>query len=593
MPNILPVKSLFLFFFSMEKYVRILLLFFIPFISSCSASRDDDNLSGSNITSPNDIALNQLGYCLNDEKDFLVKKSVKGFQILNAQNEVVFNGELSGPVHDEYAGCDVWKGVFTEFKEPGTYVVKLTGGTRSYPFQVGNGIYAQLMQTALRGLYVSRCGYSVVDNAVGHPPCHLHDGEFMILNGEKIPDGRNATGGWHDGGDYYRSTMSAAQTVSRLLWAEELFPRAFNDIVQHLKPEERYGNWPDLLTEAKWGLEWLFKMQSSDGGVSIGIAPYPAQMPPMIPPQNDPMVQYTGAVHTSSTAKAGAVFAKAARILKSYDTQFAQVCLDRARLCWEYLQSHPQPVAPQTCATYVKVLDQDDRLWLAVELYRTTGEKVFHDDFLPRFNQLTTSYPPATVNTQTIRNYNLHEALISYCFIKDGADKSVQGKILAGLKADCDRMAAISLAEGYGNVLTIENWKQRHTVGNALQMAWELAMAFELTGRLTYREVALRQFHFILGANPLGKVFITGVGSNPVKNPHYRPVSIKNQTPPGLLVKGPTLDPEFILKIYKGSSPSPEKSYEDITNAHWCNEPDIEVQAHLIGMAAYFYANKK
>ncbi len=574
----------------MKKYCGIILLIFVSSFLSCSVFKSDDNSSNSNLTSPLDIAVNQLGYRIDDKKDFLIGRFVEGFQILNEQNEVVFNGRLSGPVHDDYAACNVWKGDFTDVKKPGKYIVKLTDGTHSYPFQVDDGIYTKLMQTALRGLYVSRCGYSVIDNAVGHPPCHMHDGEFMILNGEQIPDGRDATGGWHDGGDYYRSTMSAAQVVCRLLWPEELFPHTFDKIPSLLMPEEQYDNWPDLLTEARWGLEWLFKMQSSDGGVSIGIAPYPAQMPPMIPPQNDPMVQFIGAVHSSNTAKVGAVFAKAARILKSYNPQFAQNCLDHARLCWEYLQSHPQPVAPKTCATYVKIQDQDDRLWLAVELYRTTGEKTFHDDFLARFGQMDSSYPHAPVSTQTIRNYNLHEALISYCFIKEGGDKTIQGKIIAGLRADCERMVAISSAEGYGSVLSTENWKQRHTIGNALQMAWELAMASELTGQQSFREVALRQLDFILGANPLGKVFITGIGSNPVRNPHYRPTSIKNQTPPGLLVKGPTHDPEFLLKIYKGSSPPPEKSYEDIVALHWCNEPDIEVQAHLIEMAAYFSA---
>jgi endoglucanase len=96
--------------------------------------------------------------------------------------------------------------------------------------------------------------------------------------------------------------------------------------------------------------------------------------------------------------------------------------------------------------------------------------------------------------------------------------------------------------------------------------------------------------HFILGRNPLGKVFVTGIGSNPVRNPHYRPYVIRRQSPPGLLVKGPTLDPVFIEKGIRpryNSPPPAMKSYVDVTSTHWCNEPDIEVQGHLIGLLAW------
>ena len=148
---------------------------------------------------------------------------------------------------------------------------------------------------------------------------------------------------------------------------------------------------------------------------------------------------------------------------------------------------------------------------------------------------------------------------------------------------------------GTDNVLEEANWNQRHTLGNSLQIAWELAMASEVLHEAGYRQVALDQLHFVLGRNPLGKVFVTGLGSNPVCNPHYRPFSIRQQAPPGLLVKGPTLDPQFlektILPRFKTPLP-PMKSYVDQVATHWCNEPDIEVQGHLIGMLAWADASK-
>jgi hypothetical protein len=117
-------------------------------------------------------------------------------------------------------------------------------------------------------------------------------------------------------------------------------------------------------------------------------------------------------------------------------------------------------------------------------------------------------------------------------------------------------------------------------------------MAYELTGIEEYREVANKQMQILLGINPLGKVFITEVGHNPIKNPHYRPIGINNQAPAGLTVKGPTHDELFVEKIFNNRAPAPFKSYVDEVRAHWCNEPDIEVQGHLIGLAAYFHLRK-
>jgi endoglucanase len=369
-----------------------------------------------------------------------------------------------------------------------------------------------------------------------------------------------------------------------------LYPAAYDAVPPSLAPDEHWGKLPDALAEAKWGLDGLMKMQFADGGVSIGLGPEQNAMPPQLPPQDDKLLNVIGAAYTAHTAKTGAVLAKAARVLRPLDAVYAQRCLDHAMACWRFLEANPASVAPLTCATYGKRADAPDRLWIAVELFRTTGENKYHDAFKKAFAALDSAYPAAPISTQTIRDYNSHEALISYCFLGPKTDQGIREKILVGLKADCDRLVRSADSRGYGNVLEAANWRQRHTMGNTLQMAWELAMASELLGDGNCRRVALDQLHFVLGRNPLGKVFVTGIGSNPVRNPHYRPFSIRQQAPPGLLVKGPTLDPQFlektILRRFKAPLP-PMKSYVDQVSTHWCNEPDIEVQGHLIGLLAW------
>lgn len=541
------------------------------------------------------IGIDQVGYLTEEPKDFRVISTNRDFQIIRSDGQVVLQGALQGPVADPFAGAEVWIGRFTELRAPGRYTVRLADGTASWPFAIGGEVYRDAIRAAIQGLYSGRCGYAVRTPAVAHPVCHQGDGKFVLLDGKQIPDPRDVSGAWHNGGDYRRSTMSAAQAVSRILWPLELYPTAYAPVPGFLAEDERWGARPDALAEAKWGLDWLMKMQFPDGGISIGLGPETNIMPPQIPPQEDKLHNFIGAAYSAHTAKVGAVLAKAARLLKTHDEAYAQRCLKQSLACWRYLEDHPTVVAPKTCATYGNRVDAPDRLWIAVELFRATGESQYHEYFKKAFAKLDSAYPPAPISTQTIRVYNLHEALISYCFAGAKADQEIRQKILSGLKADCDRMVRSADASGYGNVL--ENWKQRHTSGNTMQMAWELAMASELLRLADYRRVALDQLHFVLGRNPLGKVFATGLGSNPVRDPHYRPcVQAKNDPPPGLLVKGPTLDPEFLKKTilprFKVPLP-PMKSYVDGWANHWCNEPDIEVQGHLIGLLAWAEASHK
>jgi endoglucanase len=279
----------------------------------------------------------------------------------------------------------------------------------------------------------------------------------MYVDDKKIFVGMEGNGGWHDGGDYWRSSMSHAQTVSRMLWPLEMFSGKLDLTPSLLFPEEKWDGNTDILSEIKWGLDWLFKLQYNDGGISTGISPIHFQMPPMgTPPQDDPLLHYIGAANSSHTAKAGAVFAKAARLLKRYDDDYAEQCQQKALLCWKYLQKHKEMVNPKTIRVYGRHSDEEDRLWFAVEMYKTIGDIQYHEEFIERYKKLDNPYPKAPVSTQTIRNYNLHEALISYCFIKRGADKKIQSEILEHLIKASDELVSISKSEGYGSVLNDE-----------------------------------------------------------------------------------------------------------------------------------------
>lgn len=568
------------------------------------------------------LKVNQIGYRINDSKDFRTIRAVESFGIVNSDGEMVFKGVLSSPVSDASAGENVWKGDFSELKQSGRYKVRLENGEESYPFLIGSNIYYNSFYHTLRGLYVNRCGYEVLDDYIPHCLCHQKDGTHLVNRDEIIENDREVWGGWHNGGDYRRSTGSAAHTVARILNIYNMFPDFFDRCETHMKQTEEGAGLPGILAEAKWGLDWIARLQFEDGGVSIGLGPIKDLMAGFVFPQHDTLQNQLGMPYSYTTFVAGAAFAIAYSAFYKQDRLYAEKCLTRAKKCWDYLEKNPEPNCPDTCFTYQFKKDSDSRLWLAAELFKATGEPVYNNSFIRMYKEIKEkngAYPSAPVSTQVIRFYCLHDAMISYCMVKkEGSDPNIRDEILAGLEKESNTMMKRISEHGYGSALVPDHWKCRHTAGAMLQDAWELIMAGKMLNKEEYIQGAQDQLHYILGRNPLGKVFVTGLGSNPVRFPHHRPSYAAGCTPPGMLVKGATHDMHFLTKYRKGcylppteiyehddniggepfyykdfpendiQLPAPAKTYIDDASAHQCNETDIEVQGYLIAVMGYF-----
>lgn len=69
---------------------------------------------------------------------------------------------------------------------------------------------------------------------------------------------------------------------------------------------------------------------------------------------------------------------------------------------------------------------------------------------------------------------------------------------------------------------------------------------------------AAAQLNSVLGANPLGKVYLTGVGENRVRAPHHRPSFHVGVALPGAVGEGPNAMTVGGIRRYSGSSmPNP------------------------------------
>ena len=206
------------------------------------------------------IRVNQIGYLEDDIKVavWISKDSdaVKDFQIVdNVTGKVVYNSSNVTMVGKQPAFESSARLNFSDFKTPGTYTIRANNIT-SVSFKIGDDVYAGASEIPLQYMRQQRCGY----NPFLKDSCHVYDA-ITVGDPEGKRDGLyyNTTGGWHDASDYLQYVATSSNAVYQMLFAYSQHPNAFADNYQ-ANGDEGSNGIPDILDEAKWGLDWLVKM---------------------------------------------------------------------------------------------------------------------------------------------------------------------------------------------------------------------------------------------------------------------------------------------------------------------------------------------
>ncbi len=208
------------------------------------------------------IRINQLGYLPGGIKVAVwcsqSAKPVKTWKLVEiASGQTIASGKAGkawgayGPFR-QTARLD-----FSDITRPGRYYLQ-AGDTRSPEFEIGNDVYKGTADFCLRYMRQQRSGF----NPVTRDSCHTHDG-FTLYG--PMPDSTfiDVSGGWHDATDYLQYVTTSANATYHLLAAYRDFPGVFGDNHQ-ANGLEGANQVPDILDEAKWGLEWLLKMHPRD-----------------------------------------------------------------------------------------------------------------------------------------------------------------------------------------------------------------------------------------------------------------------------------------------------------------------------------------
>ena len=214
------------------------------------------------------LRVNQAGYRTDDFKAAVyigpVDSGALQFELLSP--EAGAGAIDSVVVYDAWAPAQASARIyFTGVTTPGQYTLsareKATGKIVDVSMvYIGDDAYSRfdLKELPLNYLRQQRCGYNPVHNS----KCHLHDG-YVVLSDSL--DGRHydVTGGWHDASDYLQYLPTSAHTVYQLLFAYRQNPKNWADRYDAYGKSGSNGV-PDILDEARWGLEWMLKMNPQD-----------------------------------------------------------------------------------------------------------------------------------------------------------------------------------------------------------------------------------------------------------------------------------------------------------------------------------------
>jgi endoglucanase len=563
------------------------------------------------------VRTNQHGYTPAEAKWVAVAPAAgtpATFEVRRVMDDaVVHAGALAlRRADDPASGDDVYQGTFSGVTAPGEYVVRVPGVGDSHPFLVHDAVWDDLFRKLLLGLYLQRCGTAIPAEFGGdytHDACHDEGGAVASYDWATTggaPGGyRNTIGGWHDAGDYGKYATNNAYAVGVLLQAYDQFPAKFpyDDVGL---PESGNGV-PDLLDEARWSLEWMLKMQLANGSVlhRESIANYAGEFLP----EAEPTTRYYTSISSDATAVHAAALALAARAYVPFDAAFAAACSTSAVSAWNWLQANPGRVPAggfvnlhgHTGATYIAGSEIGRRLWAAAEIFRLNGAataKAYVDAHWgdgKAFNGVW--YPDGWGDLANMGAFAYRDAPGATASIKSGNWWSIENSALSSAGTWTTRVGQ----DGYGGVASSSGASGDYYwgfTGVLLRYAWGLVQAHRYSGNAAYVEAAREQMHYILGRNPVDKVFVTGLGERPVLHSHgawnlaagfvdvndalCRPI-------PFQLVGGTNAADNGDISPFMG------KCYEDIADPDYfnkgnytLNETAVNIQAAMIVMAGYF-----
>lgn len=577
------------------------------------------------------ILTNQLGYFCELKKTATLLSNENGsvnFDLKDSSGKSVYSGKSEGLGEDKDSGDMVHKLDFSDFNGSGTYYLEAEDGSVSREFSIGGGeLYSYMLYDSLNYFYQNRSGIEIeskyivsgdsssLARAAGHT---TDNAEIEQTWGYSASSGtQDVSGGWYDAGDHGKYVVNGGislwtmqnQYENALLNGDT---SAYDDGTMNI-PESGNG-FPDLLDEARWEMEWMFKMMVQDGEckdmvyhkvhdkkwTALGLTPAEDMEERIIKPPT-----------TTATLNMAACAAQAYRLWKELDPTFAETCLSNAKSAYEAAKKHPDMFAPLDESVgggpYGDTSSDDEFYWAACELFAATDEEQYLKDakssdyYLKLDHELKSGEDAGTIGTVDWGNvYALGSYTLALYKDKIGGDADT---IVKNISDTADYYVDLTNTQGYGqpygqSQISYANEGTGYVWGSnsfVLNNSIAMAYAYQLTGDEKYLGGAVSGMDYILGRNPVDYSYVTGYGTHAVQYPHHR--FWANQISPdfpsapnGVVVGGPNSgmeDPWVQGSGWKPGEIAPAKCYLDNIEAWSVNECTINWNTPLSWLTGF------
>ncbi len=567
------------------------------------------------------LRINQLGYLASDSKEALVfSKSPfrEKLELRLAENDELIKKGRPVPIKTANWGSFdyYYRFDFSSVTQAGNYYLQSKkSGIRTNAFHIGPRAYAGHQETLLEFMRQQRCGYNPSLDMV----CHEKDGRSFY---GPMPDSTylDLSGGWHDAGDQLKYLITGSYATAHLLLTFDLYPDRFADRYNALGQPGSNGI-PDVLDEAKWGLDWIHKMHPSPDVLFHQIADDRDHRGFKIPDEDNSDYgwgansyraayvatgnpQGLGKYKSEATGlanlagRSAAAMALAARIWEEHlqDTVYAAKCrkaalslyaLGRKQEGYQQGNSYGAPYR------YNEETWADDMEWGAAELYALTKEPVYLDQ--AKEYALQSSNQDAWTVRDTAAHYQL------YPFVNMGH---------YALHRHVDEDFKKQLEDFYRQGIV-------HTLNRAQQNPFHIGVPFiwcsnnlltslvaqvilyeKMSGDRQFQPFLAAQRDWLFGRNPWGTSMFTGIpaGGEYPEDVHTSVYVMLGLSIPGGLVDGPiyrsihdsllglTLnDPDEFAHLQ-----NQHVVYQDDVGDYSTNEPTMDGTAGALLMMAHF-----
>ncbi len=558
-----------------------------------------------------EIRVNLRGYPCNMPKNALIlsyEMLENPILLLKNENGEILN-EYKATLHEKhwFPYSHYYTIDFSEYEKEGVYFFELKkSSVVSHFFTIG--AYPKWQEDVIDFIRTQRCGF----NPYTKEFCHQKDGLSFF---GKRPDSTrvDATGGWHDAGDQLKYLITSSNTTARLLMAFQMKPTSFKD-EYNARGLKGVNNLPDILDEAKWGLEWILKLHPGPNELYHQVAddrdhrgfklPHEENADYGWGPNNFRPVYYaTGKpqglsqYQSQATGIANVAGRSAAALALGYEVfssfkeheVFAERCLKAANelyLMGKNQEGYQQGNSYGAPYRYEETTWADDMEWAAACLFKITKKKSLLKE-ARAYSKIIGNW--SWMERDTAGHYEMYPFVnLGHYALWQVGTSTDKKNVIAYYDHNLEQIQKRADENPYG-VGHLFIWCSNNLVA---AVATQGMLYEKMTGSKKYQPLMQNHVNWLLGLNPWNSSMITEIPENSdtpldVHMPFWR---IKKEAIKGSLVDGPLWSSIYNKMI--GIQLSEPDEYAHLQPAHvkyhddWAdystNEPTLDGSAELL-----------